>query len=165
MFSLRKQRILYAILLFIWITIIFIMSSQRANESAQLSNTFVVKIVKLIYPGFSNFSAEKQLEIMQLTSFLVRKTAHFLEYFVLGVFSILLVDTHKKYKCKYRVLTAILFCIVYAVSDEVHQHFVPGRACRFVDVIIDTSGALIAILILTLIKNKTLGRKSGENDA
>ena len=39
------------------------------------------------------------------------------------------------------------FSAVYAISDEVHQLFVPGRACMPLDVLIDASGALAGIAI------------------
>ena len=35
---------------------------------------------------------------------------------------------------------------LYAVTDEVHQYFVPGRSCELRDVLVDTSGALTGIL-------------------
>ena len=38
---------------------------------------------------------------------------------------------------------------MYAISDEVHQLFVPGRSGQATDVLIDFSGSLAAILILS----------------
>jgi VanZ family protein len=37
---------------------------------------------------------------------------------------------------------SLAICIIYAVSDELHQLFVPGRGCQLKDVIIDTAGAV-----------------------
>ena len=42
-------------------------------------------------------------------------------------------------------------CIFYATTDEIHQIFVPGRACTFVDMLIDLSGAIVGILFIHLI--------------
>lgn len=36
--------------------------------------------------------------------------------------------------------------ILYAASDELHQYFVPGRACQLRDVVIDGLGVLIGVL-------------------
>jgi len=47
--------------------------------------------------------------------------------------------------------------ILYAISDEIHQSFVPGRHARFADIMFDAAGALIALLIirwLNQIRNK-----------
>jgi VanZ family protein len=48
---------------------------------------------------------------------------------------------------------AVAFSAVYAVTDEIHQIFVPGRAAQFSDFVVDTSGAMFgacAALILSL---------------
>ncbi len=44
----------------------------------------------------------------------------------------------------------ISICFLYALSDEIHQFFVPGRACRILDVLIDTLGSSFFILIYFL---------------
>ena len=49
------------------------------------------------------------------------------------------------------IAIALAICLIYASSDEIHQYFVPGRACRIFDVGVDTLGALTGTLILTLI--------------
>lgn len=144
---------------------IFILSSQHANQSSQLSGGIVSKIIKIIYPGFSGFSPSKQLEIMDITSFVIRKIAHFSEYFILGVLTALAVDSFKEHVCKTHIPVAAVFCALYAVSDEIHQHFVPGRACRLLDVLIDTLGALVAILIFAFIRSRILAKKSGDKYA
>jgi VanZ family protein len=38
-----------------------------------------------------------------------------------------------------------VFCVLYAVSDEVHQLFVPGRGAQVTDVLIDNAGAFVGI--------------------
>lgn len=44
-------------------------------------------------------------------------------------------------------LIPLLIGFLYAVSDEIHQHFVPGRAMQARDVLIDTAGVLLGIWI------------------
>ena len=50
--------------------------------------------------------------------------------------------------------------LIYAISDEIHQSFIPGRSAQVTDVLIDTSGVIFGIvlvlLIYTLIKKKRL---------
>ncbi len=48
--------------------------------------------------------------------------------------------------------TALLLSIVYAAADEVHQLFVSGRSGSPVDVMIDTAGALLALVVLLLVQ-------------
>jgi VanZ family protein len=63
---------------------------------------------------------------------LLRKTAHVLEFAVLG--ALLARST--------AAATALALGVGYAVSDEAHQHFVPGRSDEAVDVVIDTIGVV-----------------------
>ena len=56
---------------------------------------------------------------------------------------------------------SIIATFIYALSDEIHQFFVPGRTCAFRDVLIDTIGGVTSILVLYIfskIKNKVLSR-------
>ena len=41
---------------------------------------------------------------------------------------------------------------LYAVTDEIHQYFVPGRSCEFRDICIDSAGVLCGIFCLCLFK-------------
>jgi VanZ family protein len=50
---------------------------------------------------------------------------------------------------KKQVGFSVLLCFVYACSDEWHQSFVAGRGPSFTDVLIDTAGAAVAVLIAT----------------
>ncbi len=79
-----------------------------------------------------------------LVSFVVRKSAHFTEFLILGVSLFLTVRDLRK-----RVSFWIPWAIgaAYAVSDEVHQHFVPGRSCEVRDMIIDACGVLAGVAI------------------
>lgn len=50
------------------------------------------------------------------------------------------------------MLLALATCIVYAVSDEIHQLFVPGRGAQVKDVMIDSTGAFAGIIIYSWLK-------------
>lgn len=146
--------------------LIFIMSAQPADKSSQLSGGVVSKVVAVLYPNFSGLPLTQQSDITYIATFIVRKTAHFSEYFVLGILGFLVANTYQKYKFSVRILSAIVFCVLYAVSDEVHQFFVPGRACRFFDVCIDAAGSVAAIALLAVVLyRKKISNRSGESDA
>jgi len=59
------------------------------------------------------------------------------------------------YRC---VVFALLICILYASSDEMHQIFVPSRGAQVNDVIIDTAGACVGILVYSIISRKKENR-------
>ena len=149
--KLKIFRICSALLLVVWCILIFMFSAQNANESNQTSGTIVIKIIETIYPKYKTLSAQEQMDVMNVVSFAVRKLAHFTEYFILGVWAFFVSITFNKFKLFIRAAFAFLFCAFYSISDEIHQHFVPGRACRFLDVLIDCTGVLVAITLITLI--------------
>ena len=68
---------------------------------------------------------------------LLRKTAHVLEYALLGALLLRAVG---------RARPALALGIAYAASDEVHQRFVPGRHGSVRDVAIDTAGVALGLL-------------------
>ena len=152
-------------LLVIWAAVIFAMSAQPAKESSQLSGGIVKKVISAVCSDFENLSAERQTRITSTVTLIVRKTAHFLEYFILGLLAFVTANTFRRYKFFVRTLSAADFCMLYAVSDEIHQYFVPGRACRFGDICIDTAGSILAIVLLAWIVIIKKKRKSGEFNA
>jgi VanZ family protein len=136
-------------------------SQDSAVSSTEKSDKVASTIVNLI----SNITHSDNIEYyIDNIIVIVRKTAHFLEYLVLGV---LLINVLKDYReLTFGVcLFAILFCLGYAITDEVHQLFVSERSGRILDVLIDTLGSLSGILIYWLIKHKTLNEKYLVRDA
>jgi VanZ family protein len=69
----------------------------------------------------------------------LRKCAHVTEYAILGF--VLLRATGRE-------LPALVLGVLYAASDEFHQHFVHGRHASPVDVLIDSVGLLIGIFVI-----------------
>lgn len=137
-----KSNKLSIVLVLIWASLIFIMSSFDATDSSNQSN-FIVNIISNIL----------NIENARLLSLIIRKLAHFTEYLILGFLTINMLnknDISKKY------LLSILICIIYATSDEIHQIFVPGRACQIRDILIDSIGSITGVYLYKLINTKIL---------
>ena len=87
---------------------------------------------------------------------LIRKSAHALEFALLTalVWKVLkYVEEHSlglEKVARYRVWIAFLFPFLYAISDELHQYFVPHRKGKVTDVAIDAVGVLFAWMLLWL---------------
>lgn len=145
--SIKQYRYLTAALLFIWMTVIFLFSSQNGQLSSNVSEGFAAKLFSLIYPKFRDMSDLEKLSFLETVMLPIRKLAHFTLYFVLGLLASLLFITIKKYGIYIKAAIAWGFCVLYAASDEIHQYFVPDRACAFRDVLIDSSGALLSVTI------------------
>lgn len=138
--------------------IIFAFSSQNGEQSSRVSQSFL----KYIMNHFI------QIMPANLWSFLenyIRKVAHFTIYGFLGIFAALASKEYKENDSK-RLKKWMLFAVpwgiavCYAITDEFHQYFVPGRACMFRDVCIDSMGAAVGIAVVLLIsclkKKKTI---------
>lgn len=132
----------------IWMLIIFCFSAQDADTSSDTSGGFAELLATLINRNFYSLDENKQTALLNSCQFVVRKAAHFSVYTVLGMLSLAAVRA-SKLKLPYIIAPAI--CLAYAVSDEIHQYFVPGRSCEFRDVCIDFSGSVSGIIIITLV--------------
>jgi VanZ family protein len=69
----------------------------------------------------------------------LRKCAHLTEYAILGLLLA---------RAAGRPGVALALGALYAVSDEVHQHFVRGRHGVWYDVVIDTVGVTLGVVLL-----------------
>jgi VanZ family protein len=78
--------------------------------------------------------------------FPLRKTVHFLEYALLALLFLRALRGEAPLTRKH-LGWALALTVLYACSDEFHQAFVPGRAARAHDVLIDTAGALTALAL------------------
>lgn len=160
----KKARIILYVLLAFWMILIFVMSSQKASQSSQLSGGIVYKLITVFFSKFDSMPLDDQTQLVNTITFIVRKSAHFLEYFILGLLATLIMLTYDV-KHKLKAIMSVVFCLLYATSDEIHQYFVEGRACRFTDICIDAAGSVVAIVITILIACAINKRRMGEIDA
>ncbi len=123
-----------------WMGLIYFFSSQTGEESSGLSS----KIVKFIVELFGIKSTE---DVISALSFIVRKGAHFTEYLILAVFVALFIFTLTR-EIKYRKSISVIICSLYAMSDEIHQGFVAYRSPQITDVLIDSAGAVLGVMII-----------------
>lgn len=146
--------------------IIFSFSAKPAEESDGLSLTVGYTIGQMFVPGFEEWSIEAQEAFAERINYPVRKCAHAMEYTILGLFlagtivggkrSRIEIDGTKrfevrpagyKYNCKLQFLLCLIIGAAYAASDEFHQLFVPGRAGKVTDVLIDSGGVIFGLLV------------------
>jgi len=93
------------------------------------------------------FSSIPNLKITEgLSDLILRKIAHFSVYFILNFLLFRsIIQTNKSNKT---IFYSTLFSILYAISDEIHQYFVPTRNFSFVDILIDSAGAFTFLFLL-----------------
>ncbi len=137
-----------------WMAVIFLFSSQNAEQSSAISGGITEQVIRLFYPEFDRCLWTQQEEILARMTFLVRKTAHFTEYGVLGFLLsgwLSNVPASSKLRRLGREKSAWMIGTVYAVGDEIHQMFGDGRAARLFDVCVDSIGTAAGILAFLLV--------------
>ncbi|MDE5994032.1 MAG: VanZ family protein [Oscillospiraceae bacterium] len=114
---------------------IFTMSAANASDSSEMSNSLLLKITELTG--------------IEISSYFVRKAAHFSEFALL---SFLLTNAiFATFQNKKAGVFAFPCACLYAVTDELHQLFSDGRACSVKDMLIDSAGALLGAVIFSFI--------------
>lgn len=141
--KIKILRTIIIILLIETFFMIFGFSSQNGEKSGNLSG----KIAKFIVEQVQKNEVKNREEIVQRTEKVIRKVAHFSIYTLVGFLLMSFVSTYQLSEKK-RILISLVAGILYATSDEIHQAFVPGRSPQITDVILDTMGVVLGILLL-----------------
>ncbi len=130
----------------LWMALIFNLSSQVADQSNELSTGFTEIVVKALEKVAPKASFD-----MGSLNHLVRKNAHFFTYLILGI---LVINALRRSGVQgyQSIAWAAAICILYAVSDEVHQLYVPGRGAQVKDVLIDSAGSMVGIGLYLLFR-------------
>lgn len=150
----KYGRIIYIIvswtLVVIFLGFIFSLSAQDAEESKELSDSLVSRIIEWIN--------------LYIDGETLRKIAHMLEFTALA-FSLnnAIFATWEK---KNSSIISFVLTVAVMISDEIHQIFVPGRAFQFSDLLIDGIGAIIGVIAYIIIYKmflmiKERGNKNG----
>lgn len=126
--------------------LIFGFSGQTGEESGGLSAILTEPLTELIVSGRS-VSPQEREEIYLQVDFYVRKTAHFCEYALLGLLLTLLLRSFGKMS----VILPLICGVLYAVTDELHQLYVPQRAGKMEDVLLDAFGVLCGAITVKIL--------------
>lgn len=114
--------------------IIFILSAENGEESAETSG-WVIEFLSLFFKG-------------DLAQDVIRTFAHFSEYAVLGL---LMYNVIYSFKVKLAPVVSSILSLIYALSDEIHQYFVPERACQLSDLAVDFGGIIVGTAVIFLL--------------
>ena len=142
-----QVKIINIILIVAWMGIVFEFYNQKGTKSSNTSRKVTVAVVQAV----SDKTVEENEPIIEKTEKVIRKLAHYTIYTV-GGFLIMNYTYTTNLKLKEKVLYSIAFGTGYAVTDELHQFFMPGRSARVFDVGIDTLGVLTGITIYVMIR-------------
>ena len=116
--------------------------SRLMSGKKTLKNPLVRFLPSLIWMMFIYFLSSQQttgISTTRTNRFLILKSFHLIEYALLFLFLYFATNHPKK---------SIIFAYLYALTDELHQTFVPGREGKFVDTLIDLFGIFIGLFVL-----------------
>lgn len=126
----------------IWAAIIFSLSSQVAEQSDRLSTG----VTEFVAETLENITQKAETLDVHHLNRVLRKNAHFSLYLILAILAANAFVSSGNSLNK-SLIFSFLFCVLYAISDEIHQLYVPGRSAQMTDVFIDSFGAGTGLLI------------------
>lgn len=142
-----QMKILKIILIIIWMITVFCFSGQQGTESGDTSRNFTVIIIQIL--------TGKKLELnnpfIEGIQLFIRKLAHFTVY-AIGGFLIMNYAYITKMARKNQIICSIGLGGLYAITDEIHQLYVPGRSGNIIDVGIDTLGVITGVLAYLVLR-------------
>ncbi len=152
------KKTIFGILIIIWMAVVFNFSSQQSKKSSNTSQT-VIKTSLSQVKSFKKMEEPKQNELIEQLQHPTRKIAHFTIYTIGGLIIYNFFNTFNICNKK-KIIYAIIFGMLYATTDEIHQLFIDGRSGQITDVLIDTAGVGFGCSIVYFIKNGGI-RKNG----
>lgn len=135
------------ILVILWMILIFFFSNNNGISSTKQSDSFIIKpitfINNIVHLDMDQEEINRIIEIVEVP---IRKCAHIFLYFVLAI---LVASLLKTYNFSYQeiFIYSFLICLLYSISDEIHQLFIAGRSGNLIDVVIDSLGIYLGIFI------------------
>jgi VanZ family protein len=137
----------------IWMSMIFWFSTDMF--SGDNTGSLLWKVVSFIYPGVTQ-------ELFDSIHFYVRKAGHLTEYAVLALllFRAFRSGAQERWRPRW-ALPSLLVVFLYALLDEYHQTFTRHRTGSVYDSLIDTSGALTALVLLWFLSHRATEPQSG----
>lgn len=131
-----------------WMVVIFVLSSEGHNTSSGRSDAIV--------QALQSIGVSWQTDLL---TFLTRKAAHTVAYLMLGALAFNVVRQHRL-SGRMTVAVSVLVVALYAMSDELHQLFVPERSGEVRDVLIDSVAGLLGVLLAKFVYSRYLLHKS-----
>lgn len=127
--------------LVLWAVLIFIGSGDILSSS---HTSIVVRLMRYLFPNASP-------ETLGLFHLLVRKAGHVTEYAILALLAARAFQTSSiVFLRRQWFWIALTLVLLYALSDEFHQSFVPSRGASIYDSLIDLSGGFLALAWLAI---------------
>ncbi|WP_197032443.1 VanZ family protein [Bacillus sp. UNC41MFS5] len=141
-----NKRKWWTLALIVWMVSIFCFT-QLPYFTGKNTSDAIQKVVVTEHNAINTPNADSvDINVLNL---IVRKATHVM---VFGFLAVLLFQFLKRYRYAYPIAWFITF--LYAITDEYHQSFMPGRVSSFKDVLFDSFGALLGLTLMFFINRK-----------
>lgn len=131
----------------VWMAAIFYFSTD--TFSGDNTGSLLEKIFSFIYPGIMQ-------ELLDSIHFYIRKAGHFTGYAILALLLFRACRSGARARWRWKwAIGSLLVVVFYALLDEYHQTFTRHRVGSIYDSLIDTSGAVAALVSLWLFRRKS----------
>lgn len=143
--KIKQKRIIYFILILIWMSLVFYFSHQPADDSTDTSSRVTEVIVKIV-SCVQDLSIDEKNKMVEILNPIIRKIAHYSIYTLGGFLVVNYINTYTLAERK-KILYSIICGFIYACTDELHQFFIDGRSAQITDVLLDTLGVATGICL------------------
>ena len=142
-------RFILVLVLLVTFGMIFNFSNQDSKKSGSTSQKVTEAITKDI-KAIQELNKNEKARVIDKIEDVIRKIAHFSLYALVGFLLMSLLITYNINE-KNKIISTVTIGAIYAISDEFHQSFIPGRSGQASDVFLDTLGTTIGGLFILLI--------------
>ncbi|AJA47135.1 hypothetical protein CPAST_c10350 [Clostridium pasteurianum DSM 525 = ATCC 6013] len=161
------KKAIILIICLLWFGFIF----YNSTKSGDVSNVKSYNILNKIRAQYNQLEGEEKRHYNSLPknareeklNLIIRKNAHAFEYCVLAII-ISFVLFQFNLRGRGTIIYIMFICLFYAVLDEFHQIYVPGRTSSVRDVLIDFTGAVIGITLYYFVYYKFINKKRYEDE-
>jgi VanZ family protein len=123
--------------------LVFISYASSDSFSAENTSGIIGPLILWLSPNMTP-------ETLAIVHFVTRKLAHFTEYAILGFLAARAFRTSSHPAIRnHWFLISVALIVVYALIDEYHQSFVPSRTASVFDSLIDMTGGLAALVVIS----------------
>ena len=137
---------IFLVLDILWMGFIFYLSNQPADISSDQSGELIKMLSNLPIIG----NVIDYMMKIDIAQFIVRKSAHMFAYFLL--FILMFMYAYKNNKgVKKSYFIGFVATFLYACTDEIDQVFIEGRSGEIRDILVDSTGALIGMVLVGII--------------
>lgn len=134
--------------------IIFFFSNQPGTQSYGISNRFSTYIARTWNYIFHLNLSDSSMDVLITSLYMpTRKMAHITEYAVLGAFTYCSMYLHQRRVKVSGILTIMLFVLIIASCDEIHQSFVIQRGSHITDTCLDFVSGTAGIYLFIILKD------------